>query len=254
MTFAHPASIAISRPAVYRTVAQFERELTRHRRTEIRLRDALAREDALLRHKDELIRQLEALNEESDHRLLNGLQLIVSLLSLQSRASGNAETAAQLSVAANRVAMVERVHRRLHSFDGERTIAFKPYLENLCRDFSSMVASQERPDQVIVVEAIDVDLPAATGIPLGFVVNELITNAVKYGSGRIVIKLEPNAERGYALSVSNDGAALPEGFDPAACKGLGMKIIRSFVAGLRGELRIGRGDHNEGARFTVMFS
>ena len=47
---------------------------------------------------------------------------------------------------------------------------------------------------------------------------------------------------------------LPEGFDPAACKGLGMRIIRSFVERIGGELRIGRGDKNQGTRFTVLFS
>jgi two-component sensor histidine kinase len=66
--------------------------------------------------------------------------------------------------------------------------------------------------------------------------------------------LEPNPGKGYALSVCNDGPALPEGFDPDACKGLGMRIIRSFVERIGGELRIGRGDKNQGAQFTVLFS
>ena len=126
-----------------RTVASYERELTAHRCTEIRLREALAREEALLRHKDELIQQLEVLSRESDHRLLNGLQMIGSLLSLQSRASANAEAASQLAIAADRVATVGRVHRRLHSIDGVQTVAFKQYLEDLCRDFSTMLSSED---------------------------------------------------------------------------------------------------------------
>ena len=67
---------------------------------------------------------------------------------------------------------------------------------------------------------------AVIGIPLGFIANELITNAAKYGTGRITVALEANPGKGYALSVANDGPALPEGFDPAAGKGLGMRIIR----------------------------
>ncbi len=237
-----------------RTIASYERELTRHRGTEIRLREALAREETLLRQKDELIRQQEVLGEESDHRLLNGLQMIVSLLSLQSRASANAEAASQLAIAANRVATIARVHQRLHNLDGVQTVAFKQYLEDLCRDFSAMLSSEERPERVIVVEGIEIKLPTVTGIPLGFIVNELITNAAKYGKGRITVRLEPNPGKGYALSVSNDGPDLPEGFDPAACKGLGMRIIRSFVQRIGGELRIGRGDEDQGTRFTVLFS
>ena len=200
-----------------------------------------------------MIQNQELLSRESDHRLLNDLQMIVSVLSLQSRASANAEAASQLADAADRIATIGRIHRRLHCFDGVQTIAFKQFLEDLCRDFSTMLSSEERPERIIVVEGIDIELSTVTGTPLGFIVNELITNAAKYGKGRIAVRLEPNPEKGYALSVSNDGPALPEGFDPAACKGLGMRIIRSFVERIGGELRIGRDDNNQGTRFTVLF-
>jgi two-component system, sensor histidine kinase PdtaS len=59
---------------------------------------------------------------------------------------------------------------------------------------------------------------------------------------------------GYALSVSNDGPGLPEDFDPADRKGLGMRIIQSLVRQIGGELRFGQGDGNQGTRFTVLFS
>lgn len=237
-----------------RTVASYERELTEHKNAERLLRQALARDDARLRHQDEVIRQQDLLNRESDHRLLNGLQMIVSLLSLQSRASANAEVATQLAIAAGRVATIERVHRRLHCFDGAPAVAFKRYLEDFCRDFSAMLSSEDGAERAIVVEGIDVNLPTATGVPLAFIVNELTTNAAKYGKGRIMVRLEANLAGGYALSVSNDGPGLPEKFDPAACKGLGMKLIRSLVAGIGGELRIGRGDQDQGTRFTVLFA
>ena len=236
-----------------RTVASYERELTAHRCTEIRLREDLAREAALLRQKDEVIQQLELLSKESDHRLLNDLQMIVSLLSLQSRASTNAETSSQLAAAADRITTIGRIHRRLHYFDGVQTVAFKQFLDDLCRDFSTMLSSDERPERVIVVDAIEIDLPSATAIPLGFIVNELVTNAAKYGKGRITVKLETNPANGYMLSVSNDGPVLRDGFDPTACKSLGMRIIRSFVERIGGELRIGRGDNNKGAQISVRF-
>jgi two-component system, sensor histidine kinase PdtaS len=237
-----------------RTVASYERELTRHRLTESLLRAALAREEVLLGQKDELIRQQDVLSKESDHRLLNGLQMIASLLSLQSRESSNADIASQLAIAANRVATIGRVHRRLHSFDGVPAIAFKHYLEDLCSDFSAMLPSLEGAQQVIVAEGSEINLPTSIGIPLGFIVNELITNAVKYGKGGITVRLAPDPGKGYALSVSNDGPPLPVGFDPAACNGLGMKIIRSLVARIGGELQFGRGEKNQGAQFTVLFS
>jgi len=234
-------------------IAGLEREIQGHRQTEARLRAALEREEGVAHQKDGLIAQLELLSRESDHRMLNDLQMIVSLLSLQSRRTANTEAASQLAAAAIRVSTIERVHRRLHGLDGKPTVAFKGYLEEFCADFALMLVSDETPERGIAVEAIEIDLPTATAAPLGFIVNELITNAVKYGKGQIVVKLEANPERGYALSVSNDGPALPDGFDPAASRGLGMRIVMSFVEKIGGELRIGRSYNDQGARFTVLF-
>jgi len=117
-----------------------------------------------------------------------------------------------------------------------------------------MMLSSGRAQRIVVVEGIEIELPAVTAVPLGFIANEMITNAAKYGTGRIMVNLEANPANGYALSVSNDGPGLPEGFDPAAGKGLGMRIIRSLVQRIGGELRIDRGDQNQGTRFTVLFS
>jgi two-component sensor histidine kinase len=231
----------------------FDRERIEHRGTEARLRAALAREDLLLRQRDEIAEQQELLRRESDHRLLNDLQMIVSLLSLQSRKSANPEVVSQLAIAANRVATVERVHRRLHGLDGAGAVAFQQYLEDFCRDISTMLFSDEAPERTIAVEAADVDLPTATAIPLGFIVNELITNAAKHGSGRIVVCLKRREGTGYALSVSNDGAPLPPDFDPAASKGLGMRIIRSFAGQIGGTLRIDGGNAEHGPTFEVQF-
>jgi len=259
MTISHLQSSTDLHPNLIRknsrrsTIGNYLRELTNYRVTKFQLREALAREEILLRKKNDFIKQQAVLSEESDHRLLNGLQIISSLLSMQSRVAPNAEAASQLDAAASRVGMIGRVHRRLHSLDGVKTIAFKPYLEDFCRDFSAMAFAPERPEDSIVVEAIEIELPTVTAIPLGFIVNELLTNAIKYGRGRIMVRLEPGREKGYALSVSNDGPVLPEGFVPASSRGLGMRIIRSFVQRVDGELRIGRGDGNQGARFTVLF-
>jgi two-component sensor histidine kinase len=253
-----PSSTGLSPHTIFgshrrQTVASYKRELIRHRHTELRLRQALARSEALLCQKDGLIQQQAVLSQESDHRLMNGLQMMVSLLSLQGRESKNAEVASQLAAAADRIGTIGRIHHRLHSFDGVEIFAVKQYLNDLCRDFSMML-SPGCPARVVVAEGIEIKLPAVRAIPLGFIANELITNAVKYGTGRITVSLEPNPEKGYALSVSDDGPGLPEGFEATDRKGLGMRIIRSFVEQIGGELRIGRGDRNQGARFTVLFS
>jgi two-component sensor histidine kinase len=216
------------------------------------LREALAREEILLREKDALILEQETLRRESDHRLLNGLQMVVSLLALQSRTAPTPGIAAQLSIAANRVATIERIHRRLHYNDGGGTVAFRKYLEEFCRDFSGIVNSEQ--DQVIGVEGTEVMLPAATAIPLGFIVNELVTNAVKYGRGSIRVRLDAEPGGGHVLAVSNRGPAMPEGYDPASSKGLGMKIVQSFARKIGGKLIFTRDDGDQGARISILFS
>ena len=237
-----------------RTVASYELELTRHRRTEIGLREALARETALLCQKDELIQRQ------------SGLEPGVRSSAIERRANdrkpafaakpGDGECRSCFAIEPPRPIALPRSDAFITV--STHLMACKPLrsnnsLSDLCRDFSMMLSS-EHPRGPVVVEGIEIKLPAVTAIPLGFIANELITNAVKYGTGRITVSLEPNPEKGYALSVSNDGPGLPDGFDPADRKGLGMRIIRSLVKQIGGELRIGRGERNQGTRFTVLFS
>ena len=236
-----------------RTVESYENELAAANVTASQLRGLLAQDQILLGEKDELIRHQEVLNQECHHRLLNNLQMITSLLSLQSRSETNTEASARLSVAANRVGAIGRLHRHLHSLDSMETVEFKQYLDELCRDHSTISMSEEHPTQDITVEGVEMSLPTVTGIPLGLIANELVTNALKHGEGRVTVKLEPDIRKGYALSVCNKGPALPAGFDPAARDGLGMKLVSSFVKQIGGELRIDRGDANDCTRFTVLF-
>ncbi len=123
-----------------RSVASYEREFSEHRGTGLRLREAPASEEARPRQKDELVHAREVPSMESHHRLLSGLQMIVSLLSPQSRAEANTDAAAHLSAATNRVATHARVHRPLYSLDDTEAVAFKRFLDELCREHGSMPA------------------------------------------------------------------------------------------------------------------
>ncbi|CAN5907941.1 hypothetical protein BH11PSE3_BH11PSE3_17030 [soil metagenome] len=245
--------LGLERPA-RQTSADHERALAVHRKTEARLREALAVNEALLVRKDEAIRRQEVLTLECHHRLLNNLQMIADLLSLQARQEDNAEVASHLQVAVNRVQSIARLHQHLHSMDGMQSVEFKPYLAELCRDHSTMSMSNEAPCRSIAVDAIALELPTTTAIPLSLIVNELLTNAIKHGSGSVRVKLESTAAAGYSLSVSNDGPALPAGFDPLASKRLGMVLVANLVAQIGGELRIDRGDKQDCTRFAVLFT
>jgi two-component system, sensor histidine kinase PdtaS len=225
------------------------RERPRQEAPAAELQAALAREEKLLRERADLLQRQELLTQEFEHRLVNSLQLVVSLLSLQSRAATTAEAAAQLTIAATRVAAFGRVHRQLHLLDHQETVDFKQYLQGLCADLSGLLFSDGAGCAVAVTGA-DVKLPTALAIPLGFIVNELITNSAKYAQGNIAVRIESSAT-GHLLSVSDDGPGLPVGFDPAHSSGLGMKILRSLVKQIGGTLEFAAEDGGRGTRVTV---
>src|SRR5450631_3360402 len=233
-------------------MAMYETELKKQKTTEAKLRKSVIREDILLRQKDDLIRQKDILSKESEHRLLNGLQLITSLLTIQSRAANNPEAAALLTIAPNRVAAIGRVHHHLHALDHVESVEFKNYLESLCHDLSGR-SSSDGLENEIVVDGVEVNIPAANAIPLGFIASELVTNALKYAKGRITVSLRALAKK-YALSISDDGPGLPDGFDLTKSDGLGMKLISALVRQISGQMQIDHGDNGKGARFSILLS
>jgi two-component system, sensor histidine kinase PdtaS len=214
------------------------------------LQAARTRTNELVQERADLLQRQNLLTQEFEHRLVNSLQLIVSLLSLRSRAATTAESAAQLTIAAARVAALGRVHRRLHLLDHQKSVEFKQYLQDLCDDLSGLLF-QEGTGRSVVVTGADVSLPSALGIPLGFIVNELITNCVKYAKGNITVRIETSSAL-HSLSVTDEGPGLPEGFNPAHSSGLGMKIVRSLVREIDGTLHFSSGDG--GTRFRVAFA
>ena len=213
---------------------------------------SLLREKELLAEMSVLSQQQDLMAQEFDHRLGNSLQMIVSLLSLQSLAAPTPEAAAQLTIAAGRVSAFGRVHRRLHFLDRQKNVEFKQYLRTLCVDIADLLL-QKGAGRAVVVEGADVTLPSALGIPLGFLVAEAITNSVKYASGDIIVRIQTSAPA-VLLSISDDGPGLPADFDPMKQKGLGMKLIQSLARQIGGTLQFAPGDGGRGTRLTVSFT
>jgi len=242
---------------------EFSREERGSHATTAALQAALAREQALLLEKREILRRQDAQAQEFEHRLLNSLQLVSGVLTMQCRTATTPEAAAQLSAAARRVGAAGRVHCRLHILDHQERVEFKQYLQGLCDDLAGLLFDD--PRRAIIVQSPTFEIPTALGIPLGFIVNELITNATKYTEGNITVRIEATAPGIHSLSVVDEGPGLPAGFDPAdgkglgnglgkgLGKGLGMKIIQLLVKQIGGELRIAPGDNSVGARFTITF-
>ena len=186
----------------------------------------------------------EMMGREIDHRVMNSLQFVSGMLGMQSRRTTNSETAAELEIAATRVATVARVHRHFYLDDDVEITCARDYLNRLCGDLSDVLASTR-----LTVTGQPTPVATTQIMPLGLIVNELATNAAKHGATNVEVKVAPYG-RGVSVSVSDDGPGLPRGFDPALADGLGMRVILSLVRQHGGTLDVGP-PPARGARLTV---
>jgi two-component sensor histidine kinase len=192
-------------------------------------------------------RQAE-LFDELNHRVKNNLAMVASLLQLQARGADEA-VRDHLGKAAARVQGIAEVHNALSRGASNEAVDFGAYLQDLVASLRRTLAVDERIGLGVETEAVD--LPVDTAIPLGMVVNELVTNAVKYAyapgtGGRIEVRFRRDGER-LTLTVSDHGKGLPDGGEES---GLGMRLVRSMVEQIGGALTISGGD---GASFEVSF-
>ncbi len=234
------------------TIADYKQKLWLSQRGEARLRAALAVEKARVRQQSNSLQKQDLLYQEKCHRLLNGIQMVASVLSLQSRSAAHSETAAQLAAASRRISMIGHIHQRLNFPDRSAAIAMKKFLMDLCDDFSAMVTADSVKNQAVLVEGVDLDLPATIAVPLGCIASELIMNAVKHGDGRIVVNLSHSADTGHTLSVCNAGAIPAKAKEDDRQGGLGLVIIESLCRHIGAKLSIDAG--SEGGRVQAVVS
>jgi two-component sensor histidine kinase len=217
---------------------------------ELRLaaRNAVANLEQVVEQKDAALGRSKLLAREIDHRVMNSLQQVAALLSLQSRELDEAG-ARQLRLASGRVDAVARVHQHIYQTGDDETFSCLRYLGRLCDDLSSLMAKKGK----ITVEGSEAELPIEIISPIGLAVNELVTNSAKAAASIVSVSFERTGERDYQLSVSDDGNGLPDNFAPETTGGLGMKVVRMVARQLGGTLSFGRSDALGGARFTIRF-
>jgi two-component sensor histidine kinase len=191
------------------------------------------------------VSEAQLMAKEIDHRVMNSLQFVSSLLSMQSRSLKDTAAVGHLQLAANRVAAVAQVHRHFYAEGADQTSCVT-FLRRLCSDLASIL------DREILVKGDEGDIPTTSVQPIGLLVNELVTNAAKHGRGVIEVSYEIEADR-HTLIVSDDGRDLPEDFDPAAAsQSLGMRVVMSLARQLGGDLTSGRRPDG-GSCFKVSF-
>jgi two-component sensor histidine kinase len=192
--------------------------------------------------------QAQIMSREIDHRVMNSLQFVSALLTIQGRASGNPAVSSQLESAANRVRAVARVHQHFYKGEPTERVGCLTYLGRLCADLSDILQVK------IDVSGTETNVSTRQIQPIGLVVNELVINAAKHGAGKIKVALAPGPSDVCSLSVSDEGEGLPAGFDPnQISNGLGMKLVSILSRQLGGSVIAGPNPAGPGACFTVTF-
>jgi two-component sensor histidine kinase len=201
----------------------------------------LSAQDALAR--------AEVMIHEVEHRAMNSLQVVASLLQLQSRSVQSPATAAQLTTALNRVLAVARIHRAFSSRDAAPHEPIVAYLRQLCGDLSQSLATD------IKVEGIEARIPKAQILAIGLVANEFVTNARKHGAGAVTVTWTSHPEGQHELRVLDEGEGLPEGFalDRARGDSLGMKLVSVLAKQLDGRISAMPNPAGRGSCFTLAF-
>jgi len=201
---------------------------------------------------EESLKEKEVLLKEIHHRVKNNLQVISSILNLQSSFVQDENTLGILQESRNRIRSMAIIHENLYRTEDFSSINFSNYLDNLT---SSLVSSYRIDDAVVLdTQLEDVDLILDQAIPCGLLVNELITNALKYawkpgevGTIRIVLEEKNNVVQ---LEISDDGVGLPMVFEEMKSDTLGLQLVVTLVEQLDGEISV---DIKKGTKYLIKF-
>jgi len=200
------------------------------------------------------LREKETLLKEIHHRVKNNLQVIASLLRLQSRYLKDKQSRAMFEESQNRVHAISLVHEKLYRAEDLARIDFCDYLITLTRGLAEGWKGTGVPVEV-VVEPTKVQLGVDTAIPCGLIVTELVTNALKHAfrhaaSGSIRIRAIAEPEGWLELTVRDNGMGMPEGVDFRRSGSLGLELVSSLVRQLGANVEIERVG---GTSFTIHF-
>lgn len=200
----------------------------------------------------EALRTSDILLHEVNHRVKNSLQIVTSLLMLQANQAKDGPLRQSLMDARSRIAVIADLHQRLYATSQHDSVEFGGYIRDLARETLGSLQDAGRIRFEADVES-GIDIALGPAVSLALVVNELVTNAVKYAfpddrPGRVILACRRTPDC-IILSVADDGVGMPGDFDPGKPTGLGMRIVTSLVRQVRGTLDIG--DAAPGTVFVI---
>lgn len=216
------------------------------------LRDVTERREAEEQIKTSL-REKEVLLKEVHHRVKNNLQVVSSLLFLQSQTVKDEETRRILEESRNRVKSMAFIHKQLYQSTNVAQIDFSPYVRNLARNL--LDSYRTNGDGVALdVHVEDVFLSLDIAIPCGLIINELVSNALKHAflngsEGQISVDLHRVGEKNV-LIVSDNGVGLPGEIDVLNTETLGLQLVSALVMQIEGRLELTR---DKGTVFKISF-
>jgi two-component sensor histidine kinase len=182
---------------------------------------------------------------EVSHRVKNSLQMIVSLLRLRGRKHQDPQVQKAITEITNNLLAVAEAHRIVHSAASLETVDIVDALKGLCSHLEQIYG---RPIDCRAVRPVLVDAAHAT--TLSVIANELATNAIKYGKGRVMLAC--TVEDGVLhLAVTNSGGRLPDGFDLENTQGFGLRAVRTMLVALAQSTFTGRNLEPDGVIFEV---
>ncbi|MCX6186856.1 MAG: ATP-binding protein [Bacteroidetes bacterium] len=198
---------------------------------------------------------LKVLMKEVHHRVKNNLQLIVAMLRMQHRAIEDKAAVDALVNSENRLHAIAVVHEKLYQSENISSVLLKDYLQELIDVLAVQYHNASKPIQFKIVDYTKLSTTLDTAIPVGLIVNELVTNSLKYAftdleKGKIHLEIS-RIDNKYQLSIQDNGKGLPNGQFPENPNTLGLRLVNLFTDQLNGSLQY---SNNEGACFTILFS
>nr|WP_323808652.1 histidine kinase dimerization/phosphoacceptor domain -containing protein [Nostoc sphaeroides] len=231
-------AIAIQQSSIFE---QAQTELVQRQNAQVKLKNALAEKEVLLK--------------EVHHRVKNNLQIVSSLLQLQSQTLKDPEAIKALRESQNRIESISLIHKNLYTSANIGQIDVAEYIENLAA--SLLISYQILPGKIGLETDIDsVNLNVDQAIACGLVINELISNAFKHAfpnqeAGIISIALR-NAGNNIEMTIRDNGIGLPDNLDWTTTDSLGLSLVYDLVTEqLEGDITIER---NHGTVFKIQFT
>ncbi|WP_304517285.1 tetratricopeptide repeat protein [Cecembia rubra] len=196
----------------------------------------------------------ELLLKEIHHRVKNNLQIISSLLSMQTRSMNDDKMKDAMKESQSRVKTMALIHEKLYQYENLSKINMQEYMKQLSEFLIQTYRSEKQIQIKIAAEDLNLDMDMA--VPLGLITNELLSNSLKYAFedrdfGEITITFSKKEPGTYKLSITDTGKGLDENLDIDNTKSLGLKLVRTLTRQINGKLKI---IPHPGASFEIEFA